>query len=359
MTIRSMIAIAVFSLLSTVTTVAAQTENPLVFATVDRPPFAILNTETGMPEGFSIELMAAIAEDLGRTVTFAPSDSFRAMLDATKSGAVDGAIANISITASREIEMDFSQPIFESGIQILMPEEVSSLGRVGGLLTREIGTAILIALGLLFGGGMMMWVFERHKQPYFDRPAKDALFPSFWWALNLVVNGGFEERMPQSKPGRFFAVILVVSSLFVVSVFVATITAAVTVEALQDSVDSINDLDGRKVGTVIGSTSADFLNNRDIRFTGYITPTEMLADFDTGKIDSVVFDGPILAYYVSSNPKSKARVIERVYRPENYGIALPTGSAMREEINQSLLKLREDGTYDALIEKWFGASFRN
>lgn len=354
----SMIALAALSLLGSLTA-SAQTNAPLVFATVDRPPFAIFDTESGDLEGFSIDLMRAIAKDLGRTVTFAPSASFGAMLDAAKAGAVDGAIANISITASREVDMDFTQPIFESGIQILMPAEVSTLGRVGGLLTREIGTAILVALGLLFGGGMLMWVFERRHQPYFDRPAKDALFPSFWWALNLVVNGGFEERMPQSKPGRFFAVILVVASLFVVSVFVATITAAVTVEALQDSVDSINDLDGREVGSVVGSTSADFLNQRDIRFAAYISPQEMLADFDAGIIDSVVFDGPILAYHVSANPRSKARVIERVYRPENYGIALPANSAMREEINQSLLKLREDGTYDALVKKWFGANFRN
>ncbi len=355
----SIIALAVVSLFGSFTLSAAQSSDPLVFATVERPPFSILDVSGTEPEGFSVELMRAIAQDLNRSISFVPAESFRAMLDAAKSGAVDGAIANISITASREIEMDFSQPIFESGIQILMPAEVSSLGRVGGLLTQEIGTAILIALALLFGGGMMMWVFERHHQPYFDRPAKDALFPSFWWALNLVVNGGFEERMPQSKPGRFFAVILVIASLFVVSVFVATITAAVTVEALQDSVDSINDLDGRSVGTVGGSTSADFLNQRDIRFTGYFTPKEMLADFDDGTIDAVVFDGPILAYHVSANSKSKARVIERVYRPENYGIALPSGSAMREEINQSLLKLREDGTYDALIKKWFGANFRN
>jgi len=358
MKIISMIAMTIISFLSSFSASTAQTQDPLIFATVDRPPFAMLETESGVPEGFSIDLMTAIADEIGRDLTFAPAESFGAMLDAVKSGSVDGGIANISITASREAEMDFSQPIFESGIQILMPAEVSTFGQIGGLLTREIGTAILVALGLLFGGGMMMWVFERRHQPYFDRPAKDALFPSFWWALNLVVNGGFEERMPQSKPGRFFAVILVVASLFVVSVFVATITAAVTVEALQDNVDSINDLDRRNVGTVVGSTSADFLNQRDIRFTGYISPQKMLMDFDAGIIDSVVFDGPILAYHVSANPKSKARVIERVYRPENYGIALPTDSAMREEIDQALLTIREDGTYDALVKRWFGANFR-
>ncbi|MGR3712025.1 MAG: transporter substrate-binding domain-containing protein [Shimia sp.] len=353
----SMVAFAALTVLGLATSALAQSKDPLVFSTVDRPPFAILDPEGGAPTGFSIDLMRAIGDDLDRGVSFVPTDGFPKMLESVIAREVDGAIANISITAAREISMDFSQPIFESGIQIMMPAEVSSLGRVAGLLTREILTAILIALGMLFGGGMLMWMFERRHQPYFDRPAKDALFPSFWWALNLVVNGGFEERMPQSRPGRFFAVILVISSLFVVSVFVATITAAVTVEALHDSVDSINDLESRTVGSVAGSTSADFLDQRDIQFIGFSSPKEMLAAFDKGDIDSAVFDGPILAYHVSHTPRSKARVIERVYRPENYGIALTSNSAMREEINQSLLKLREDGTYDELLERWFGASF--
>ncbi|CUH51399.1 amino acid ABC transporter substrate-binding protein, PAAT family (TC 3.A.1.3.-) [Shimia marina] len=353
------LAVAFFTLLTCLQLIVpawAQSGETLVFATVDRPPFAILE-ESG-PAGFSIDLMRAIGDDLGMNIRFVAQDSFADMLEVVQSGTVDGAIANISITASRETIMDFSQPIFESGIQILMPAETGTLARVGGLLTREILTAILVAMGLLFGGGMIMWVFERHHQTYFDRPAKDALFPSFWWALNLVVNGGFEERMPQSRPGRFFAVLLVISSLFVVSVFVATITAAVTVEVLHDSVDSINDLDGRNVGSVEGSTSARFLDTRDIRFRAYTTPQDMLAAFQQGTIDSAVFDGPILAYFVRNEARNSARLIERVYRPENYGIALPTGSALREAIDQSLLKLREDGTYDTLLEKWFGATFR-
>ena len=97
--------------------------------------------------------------------------------------------------------------------------------------------------------GMLMWVFERNRQLYFRRPLRDALFPAFWWALNLVVNGGFEERMPQSRFGRFFAVLLVVSSLFVVSVFVAQITATLTVAAISENVDSLNDLEDRRTAT--------------------------------------------------------------------------------------------------------------
>ncbi len=332
------------------------TSAPLVFATVDRPPFSGL--EGGEPRGFSIDLMRAIAGRLDRQVTFVPRDQFGEMLDLVRREEVDGAIANISITADREVEMDFTQPIFESGLQILLPKEGSIFKTLRSVMSGEILMLGFAALGMLFGGGMLMWVFERGRQPYFDRPLGDAMFPSFWWALNLVVNGGFEERMPMSRFGRFFAVILVISSLFIVSVFVATITAAVTVEALQENVDSLNDLEGRNVATVSGSTSAAYLAKRDIGFSGYPNPDAMLAAFVGGTTDAVVFDGPILAYYLIEDLAGKARLIDKVYRPENYGIALPEGSALREEINRALLAMREDGSYSALVDKWFGEGFR-
>ena len=111
---------------------------------------------------------------------------------------MDAAIANVSITAERERLMDFSQPIFDSGVQVMMrADDSAGLSMLKALFIRQIGLAVMAALVLLFGGGMLMWMFERHKQPYFDRKACDAAFPAFWWALNLVVNGGLEERMPQ------------------------------------------------------------------------------------------------------------------------------------------------------------------
>jgi polar amino acid transport system substrate-binding protein len=47
-----------------------------------------------------------------------------------------------------------------------------------------------------------------------------------------------------------------------------------------------------------------------------------------------------------------------VYRPKNYGIVFPSGSPLREQVNQSILKLREECIYDELLTKWFGAIYR-
>jgi polar amino acid transport system substrate-binding protein len=346
------IALTFLTLLSFAMPATAQSDDPLVFATVHRPPFA--DTEGDQITGFSIDLMRAIADELGRDVVFEPNSRFGNMLNAVERGRVDGAIANISITADRERAMDFSQPIFGSGIKIMIPNEGSSASIFAALFTWDIAFVVLSGLAILFFGGLLMWVFERRVQPYFDKPAREALFPSFWWALNLVVNGGFEERVPRSTLGRIFAVLLVVSSLFVVSIFVASITAAMTVNALTSNVQGLRDLENRRVATVTGSTSAAFLNANGLVFADFASPDEMFEAFEAGVANAVVFDGPILAYYQQTFAQGKARILERTYRPENYGIVLSSSSELKEEIDQILLKFRVDGTYDDLLNKWFG-----
>jgi polar amino acid transport system substrate-binding protein len=342
----------VLAFLQTAQTAMAQT---LVFTTVTREPFSM--TDKDGDTGFSIDLIAEIGKDLGRTIEIQREDSFSAMLSAVETAQVDGAIANISITSAREAIMDFSLPVFVSGVQVMLPAEEGGSPLFSALLTREIGFAVLLAFGALFACGILMWVFERARQEYFDRPFKQALFPSFWWALNLVVNGGFEERMPRSPIGRIFGVVMVISSLFVVSIFVAQITAAMTVEAIQSNVQSINDLDGRRVGTIEASTSAQFLDTRGVAYQRYGDLEQLLQAFEKQELDAVAFDAPILAYYVQNRGKGKARLMSRAFKPENYGIALAAGSPLREEINRSILRLRENGVYDELVTKWFGSGY--
>lgn len=325
----------------------------LTVNTVTRPPFSMLEDER--ETGFSLELLRILAERLEWDYSVNRVDGFAEMLEGVRDGNADMAVANISITAAREVEMDFSHPIFESGLQIMVQaDEIRQPSLLRAIFSWDLAAAIGIAFLLLFTGGMFMWVFERRAQPYFDRPLKEAWFPSFWWALNLVVNGGFEERVPRTPVGRMFGVVLVVSSLFIVSVFVAKITAVMTVEAISGSVNSVNDLYGRSVGTIEGSTAAGFLDRREIGYSAYAGLDQMLAGFERGDIKAVVFDAPVLNYYAQQTGQRFGHTIGQPFLRENYGIVFPSGSPLVEEVNQALLVMQEDGSYHALYRKWFG-----
>lgn len=350
MRLKTCVLLVAFAACVWATGALAQQELRLV--TVTRTPFSF--PHNGEETGFTLDLWRAVASELRRPYRIDRVETFRDMLSAVEDASADIGAANISITASREEVMDFSQPIFSSGLRVMVPAGQSTAPVLGALWSRDLGLAILAAIALLFGGGMLMWAFERNAQDYFRGKAREKLFPSFWWALNLVVNGGFEERMPRTIFGRIFATLLVVSSLFIVSLFVANITAALTVNAIQSSVTSVNDLYGKVVGTTEGSTSAVFLDGRDIRHQDFADLDSLLHAFEAHELDAVVFDAPILSYYANTTGAGVGELVGPVFLRENYGFALPPGSALREPINRALLRLRENGTYDRIYRDWFG-----
>lgn len=324
-------------------------------STVTRPPFSM--AQDGVDTGFSIDLWNALMQDMQQTTKFVRAEQFSEMLNMVEDGSVDAAIANISITAKRETRFDFSHPIFESGLRIMIHSDRAAGATIWqALFSKDLLLAIALSFAVLFAGGMLMWRFERNHEDYFDLPARKAMFPAFWWALNLVVNGGFEERVPRSLFGRLFGVLLVVSSLFIVSLVVAKVTATLTIAGISNSVNSINDLHGKSVGTIAGSTADRYLEARDLRPHTYNDLETLLVGFEDKTLDAVVFDAPILAYYANNEGRHSAQIVGSVFLRENYGIILPPNSPLGEEINQSLLRLREDGVYDQIYRKWFGNS---
>ena len=328
-------------------------EGPLRVATLERPPFAMRNGEDF--NGFSIELWREVASSLGRDTVFVEATDIPSLLRSVQEGDVDAGIANITVSSSREEMLDFSQPMFDSGLRIMVRSDGASSSILAALFTWEILGLVVAATFVLFLIGNVMWLLERRTQDYFQHGYGEGVFRGFWWALNVIVNGGFEERMPQTALGRLFAVILVVASLFIVSAFVAQITATLTISELQSQIGGINDLYGRRVGTTTGSTASDFLEQRALQGQPYPDTEALFGALHNGKLDAIVHDAPILDYYAATRGRGKVQVVGEMLQPEKYGIAFPEGSELVEPVNRTLLKLREDGTIAGIHDRWFQA----
>jgi len=46
------------------------------------------------------------------------------------------------------------------------------------------------------------------------------------------------------------------------------------------------------------------------------------------------------------------QVVGPIFRPRKYGIAVGKGSPLRKRINEALLAIYEDGTYEDIYAKW-------
>lgn len=80
-------------------------------------PFEFRDPSTGELVGIDMDILRAIAKDQGFEVNI-QSLGFQAALSAVTSGQADGVIAGMSITDERKKIFDFSEPYFDSGVQM-------------------------------------------------------------------------------------------------------------------------------------------------------------------------------------------------------------------------------------------------
>lgn len=131
----------------------------------------------------------------------------------------------------------------------------------------------------------------------------------------------------------------------------------VLVRADNDNVEALPDLEGKKIGTKIGSTSYDYLMkslDENDGVTPYPGSSDMYMALMSRAIDAVFYDAPNVGYFASTKGKGKVKTVGKLYEGQQYGIALKKGSEWVDDVNDALAAMKEDGTYKAIYEKWFG-----
>ncbi|KMQ76082.1 transporter substrate-binding domain-containing protein [Marinobacter subterrani] len=125
-----------------------------------------------------------------------------------------------------------------------------------------------------------------------------------------------------------------------------------------DEVKEFDDLEGKKIGTKIGSTSYDYLMKNleaDDGVTPYPGSADMYMALMSGAVDAVFYDAPNVGYFARTKGEGKVKTVGPLYEGQQYGIALVEGSEWVDEVNTALASMKEDGTYKKIYEEWFGA----
>ncbi len=318
------------------------------------PPF--VTEENGELGGFSIELWKNIAQELDIKSEFKKTGTVTELLNTVKSKRVDAGIAAISVTSQREQDFDFSQPIFDSGLQILVRNQGhhSSIGRlIDSLFTPALFQLLGIMLLIILIPAHIVWLVERHHKGGFLENSSyfPGIFKACWWAAGTLATQA--EEMPKSPWGRVMAVVWMFISVVFIAYFTATVTTSLTVEQLQSNIKGPQDLPGKRVATIAGSTSANYLRQQNIEAKEFKQIDAAYTALNDNELDAVVFDAPILLYYAAHDGKGKVQVVGNIFRKESYAIALPNGSPYRKPINNALLSLQENGKYQEIYDKWF------
>lgn len=330
-------------------------------------PFVITN-DTGK-SGFTIDLWEEIAERQGWTTQFVDAESVAAQLKDISDGRADIGAGAISITAERRQSFDFSQPILNGGLQIMVRHRVAVPSQPGLvnflplLFSKAMGVWLLAGLILSVIPAHIFWLIERRRR---DDPEDEdgdsaiarsyfpGIFQAFAWSVGFL--GFMPDTFPHRALGRLLGILWGFIAIIFVSYFTATLTTNLTVDTYAGQITGPSDLPGKKVATVAGTTSERRLQDMGIPATGLKTIDDCYRALREGGYDAVVFDSPVLRYYASGDGAGAVELAGPVFHEEDYGFAFPQNSDLRAKVDQALLDIRQDGTYELIKRKWFGGA---
>jgi polar amino acid transport system substrate-binding protein len=325
----------------------------LVIATKEAPPF-VMKDRDGSWHGISIDLWRRIADRLHLRYRFSEQASVQALVSGTAEGSFDAAMAALTVTAARESVVDFTQPFYSTGLGVAVStNEPGWVSISRALLSFGFFQAVLALLGIAMGVGLVIWLLERRKTEHFSGGAK-GLGTGVWWSTIAMTQAGAAQNAPATLPGRVVAVAWMIASVIAIAVFTAGITSKLTKQELQGVVHGETDLRSVRVGAPAGSATVDYLERHRVSYRGFAGPLDGLKALQAGAIDAFVYDKPLLTWLVLQDFPSTLRVLDITFDSQNYAIALPKGSLLREMINAPLLEETESDWWQQILFQYLG-----
>ncbi|MGI8870539.1 MAG: glutamate ABC transporter substrate-binding protein [Mycobacteriales bacterium] len=122
-----------------------------------------------------------------------------------------------------------------------------------------------------------------------------------------------------------------------------------------DSIKGPEDLKGKKVCSVTGSTSIDTVETKyGANPVPFDTYTECVDQLKNGSVDAVTTDGAILLGFASKSP-DELKVVGDAFSTENYGMGLKKGDAdFRSFLNDTIEGAEKDGTWKTAFDSTLG-----
>ena len=130
----------------------------------------------------------------------------------------------------------------------------------------------------------------------------------------------------------------------------------VLVKANNSSINSFDDLRGKRIATRVGSTGyAAARQIAGVNIIAFGDANEAVEELQNDEVDAVIHDRPVNDYLVKNNAELGFRSLPGTLSTEYYGIAVSKDNKeLLQKINESLQYIRDSGEYDKIYSKWFG-----
>jgi polar amino acid transport system substrate-binding protein len=309
------------------------------------------------PTGLMIDVWEDLAGRLEMETEFIRVANFRGLLDDLAAGHADVALGPIAITEEREKQIDFTHPIFHSGMRIAVRQRVNSglSDALGSMVSWQLLQLVGAVVGLVLLSGHLLWWFERDgNQHSFPRAYPRGVWEAIWWIASTIVTGGCDDKHVDSVLGRAIAFVWMVGGIGLIAVFTSMLTASMTADRVTGTIHGPRDLAGRTVGCQERAVAVDVIRQRGGQAQEFVTLLEAADALALGMVDAVVGENQQMMYLVRQRNRQTMKLVGPIFESFDYGLGLPQESLLRERLNSAILRMREDGSLERMREQWLG-----
>jgi len=355
------LALAAASAGSAATSADAQAELPSrtvrVAAFVD-PPF-VMESSSGRWDGFAAVTLQGASVPARLVLEFHPCASLEELFAEVESGKADIGLGNTLVTGARLSRVDFTQPILDGGLRVMVPSEHShSLARLWEGLVSD-GHVRVVAWGAAITVGLSLVVvfLLRQFDPGFTPHLRDGVAESFYHVVSVTMTGktSYKGNVAPGWIGRVVAALWLVFGVASVAYLTSSLTSVMTANTLHGRIHGPGDLRGKTVGALKGSFGERWCAQQGMGVRAFGSVQEAAEATVAGEVDAVVADAQSLEYFDTTHPSVAVKVVGETFEKRHYAFAVrPGDDDLLRRLNVGILSLREDGVLDRVRSHWFG-----
>jgi ABC-type amino acid transport substrate-binding protein len=321
-------------------------------------PFA-MREASGRWDGFAAVLLQAAATPAHLVLEFHECASLDELFAEVGAGKADIGIGNTLVTSARLERVDFTQPILEGGLQVMVPSDHShTLSALWDGLVDD-GHVRIVAWGALITVALSVVVVLvlRRVDPEFTPHLHEGFAESFYHVVSVTMTGKttYKGKLAPGWVGRIVAALWLVFGVASVAYLTSSLTSVMTANTMNARINGPRDLRGKTVGTLKGSVGERYCALHGLDVVPFPSVDAAAAALAARQCDAVVADAQSLEYFDTSHPEVAVATVGELFERRHYAFAVRSGDDdLLRRLNIAIVSLREDGAIDRVRGRWFG-----
>ncbi|XP_020083452.1 glutamate receptor 2.7-like [Ananas comosus] len=312
--------------------------------------------DVGFHGFLDIETDAATNRTMAGGFVLADVVSYHTLVQQVANGSYDAAVADITITANRSHQVDFTLPYMASGVSMVVAvrDERSTIWVFIKPLKQDLW---LVSAAFFILTGAVVWALEHRINDEFRGPPSNQLGTVFYFSLSTLVFAHRENVA--SNLSKFVVVIWVFVVLILQSSYTASLTSMLTVQKLKPAFVGFDDLknSGKNVGYLQDSFVKGVLLNRgfdESRLVSFKSPQQYEEALSNGTVAAIVDEIPYLKLVFLKKYCSNYTMVGQLNKTGGFGFAFPKGSPLVSDLSRAILNITESNEVTEIQRKWFG-----